>query len=66
MSKLVSLDLTQIQQVRCPVCELHVPRQEFHGDTDQCLECHDNGDTDDCRCERCFDRQVSAADFMGD
>jgi hypothetical protein len=50
--------------IRCPGCTFEVPVDEFNGDTNECYECHDAGaDPGDCRCERCFERQVMAADF---
>jgi hypothetical protein len=53
--------------IKCQHCGETVDPAEYNGDTEECNECHDAGSAmDDCRCERCFDKAVSAADFMGD
>lgn len=50
----------------CQHCDETVDSTEYHYDTDQCNNCHDTVDFDECGCERCYDRIISAADALHD
>jgi hypothetical protein len=52
-------------KVTCSGCGEEVDSTEYNGASDECNECHDNSGLgyDECGCERCVDRLVSAADF---
>lgn len=63
--KPVSAPKPRCTDVQCDACGETVDADEYHADTDQCIECHDGSGLaiDECGCERCWDRVISRADF---
>jgi hypothetical protein len=55
-------------KIECQFCLEFVDKEDYHSETDQCLECHDNSGLgfDECGCERCYDNLAGEADALYD